>query len=65
VPFRYAAGFSGFVLFVLYLQLVGRFAAGEPMLPSARPVPAQAHYARLVRPGHFFMVPDTEFWITA
>lgn len=47
VPFRYAAGLSGFVLFVLYLQLVGRFAAGEPMLPSARPVPAHAYYAAL------------------
>lgn len=45
VPLRYAAGVSGFVLFVLYLQLVGRFAAGEPMLPSARPSPAQAQYA--------------------
>jgi len=36
-PLRYVAGLAGFVLFVLYLQLVGRFAAGEPMLPSARP----------------------------
>jgi len=46
-PFRYAAGLSGFVLFVLYLQLVGRFAAGEPMLPSARPTPAHAYFAQL------------------
>jgi len=46
-PFRYVAGLSGFVLFVLYLQLIGRFAAGEPMLPSARPAAADARYAAL------------------
>jgi succinate dehydrogenase/fumarate reductase cytochrome b subunit len=46
-PFRYAAGASGFVLFVLYLQLIGRFASGEPMLPSSRPTPSHAYYAQL------------------
>jgi succinate dehydrogenase hydrophobic anchor subunit len=35
VALRYAAGASAFVLFVLYLQLVGRFAVGEAMLPMA------------------------------
>jgi len=31
---RLLAGLSGFVLFGLYLQLIGQYAAGEPMLPS-------------------------------
>jgi hypothetical protein len=31
---RLVAGLSGFVLFTLYLQLIGQYAAGEPMLPS-------------------------------
>jgi succinate dehydrogenase hydrophobic anchor subunit len=31
---RVLAGLSGFVLFALYLQLIGQYAAGEPMLPS-------------------------------
>lgn len=31
---RLVAGLSGFVLFALYLQLIGQYAAGEPMLPS-------------------------------
>jgi succinate dehydrogenase hydrophobic anchor subunit len=35
VALRYAAGAAAFVMFVLYLQLVGRFAVGEPMLPMA------------------------------
>ena len=35
--FNYAAGATAFVLFVLYMQLLGRFALGEPMLPMARP----------------------------
>lgn len=49
-PLRYAAGLSGFVLFVLYLQLIGRFAAGEPMLPSARPVTDPAAYVAVAHP---------------
>ena len=36
---RYAAGAAAFVMFVVYLQLVGQFAVGEPMLPMA----AQSH----------------------
>jgi succinate dehydrogenase/fumarate reductase cytochrome b subunit len=35
--FHYAAGVSAFALFVLYMQLVGRFALGEPMLPTSHP----------------------------
>lgn len=35
--FNYAAGATAIVLFVLYMQLLGRFALGEPMLPMARP----------------------------
>ena len=35
VALRYGAGVAAFVLFVVYLQLVGRFAVGEPMLPMA------------------------------
>lgn len=31
---RLVAGLSAFVLFTLYLQLIGQYAAGEPMLPS-------------------------------
>jgi succinate dehydrogenase hydrophobic anchor subunit len=31
---RVVAGLSGFVLFALYLQLIGQYAAGEPMLPG-------------------------------
>lgn len=31
---RFVAGLSGFLLFTLYLQLIGHYAAGEPMLPS-------------------------------
>lgn len=31
---RVLAGLSGFVLFTLYLQLIGQYAAGEPMLPG-------------------------------
>ena len=31
---RVLAGLSGFVLFGLYLQVIGQYAAGEPMLPS-------------------------------
>lgn len=31
---RVAAGLFGFVLFGLYLQLIGQYAAGEPMLPG-------------------------------
>lgn len=34
---HYAAGISAFALFVLYMQLVGRFALGEPMLPTSHP----------------------------
>jgi succinate dehydrogenase hydrophobic anchor subunit len=34
VLLRLLAGLSGFVLFALYLQLIGQYAAGEPMLPS-------------------------------
>jgi succinate dehydrogenase hydrophobic anchor subunit len=36
---RYTAGAAAFVMFVVYLQLLGRFAVGEPMLPMA----AQPH----------------------
>jgi succinate dehydrogenase hydrophobic anchor subunit len=43
VALRYAAGVSAFVLFVVYLQLVGRFAVGEAMLPMA----AEHHVAAL------------------
>lgn len=32
---RMFAGLCGVVLFTLYLQLIGQYAAGEPMLPSA------------------------------
>ncbi|MEY4577193.1 MAG: hypothetical protein RL701_1896 [Pseudomonadota bacterium] len=35
-PLRYAVGILGFVLFVSYLQLVARFAAGAPFLPYAQ-----------------------------
>ena len=31
---RVVAGLSGFVLFAFYLQLIGQYAAGEPMLPG-------------------------------
>jgi succinate dehydrogenase/fumarate reductase cytochrome b subunit len=31
---RIVAGLSGFVLFTLYMQLIGQYAAGEPMLPG-------------------------------
>jgi succinate dehydrogenase hydrophobic anchor subunit len=31
---RFVAGLSGFLLFTLYLQLIGQYAAGEAMLPS-------------------------------
>jgi succinate dehydrogenase/fumarate reductase cytochrome b subunit len=31
---RVAAGLSGLVLFALYLQLIGQYAAGEPTLPG-------------------------------
>jgi succinate dehydrogenase hydrophobic anchor subunit len=33
-PARLVLGLSGFVLFTLYLQLIGQYAAGEPMLPQ-------------------------------
>ena len=36
VSMRYAAGLAGVLLFVLYLQLVGRFALGEPVVPVGR-----------------------------
>ena len=34
LAWRLTAGFCGFALFALYLQLIGQYAAGEPMLPS-------------------------------
>ncbi|MET0384832.1 MAG: hypothetical protein ABW321_02680 [Polyangiales bacterium] len=34
---RYVAGLSGFALFVCYLQLISRFATGEPLLPNPEP----------------------------
>jgi succinate dehydrogenase/fumarate reductase cytochrome b subunit len=46
---RSVAGIAGLVLFGLYMQVVGRFAVGEALVPIARPTPSEAR--SLDQPG--------------
>jgi succinate dehydrogenase hydrophobic anchor subunit len=49
-PLRLLLGFSGFLLFVCYLQVIARFAAGEPLFPGIAVDPdAPAEQAQLAR----------------